>query len=146
MSSFDDSVSYLDTFINYEKRPPSAPAPRSMGLELGDVAMVGDDVEIDVAGAQAAGAIGILVRTGKFQEVEVVARSGDRCHVRMHRCVYHEFFTELGHPEITYAICDSDQIFYDALFPEYRFDRNGSWKNTIAHGAPCCDYVWASRS
>ena len=33
MSSFEDAVAYLDTFVNYEKRPPREPAPRSMGLE-----------------------------------------------------------------------------------------------------------------
>lgn len=39
----------------------------SLGLEAGHVAMIGDDVEADVAGAQAAGMTGILVRTGKYR-------------------------------------------------------------------------------
>lgn len=34
----------------------------------GEIAMVGDDVESDVAGAQRAGLRGVLVRTGKFTE------------------------------------------------------------------------------
>ena len=38
-----------------------------------DVAMVGDDVEADVGGAQAAGLRGILVRTGKFSEAALAA-------------------------------------------------------------------------
>jgi HAD superfamily hydrolase (TIGR01458 family) len=38
-----------------------------MGLEPHEVAMVGDDAEADVAGAQAAGLTGILVRTGKYR-------------------------------------------------------------------------------
>ena len=37
-----------------------------VGAEPGDVVMIGDDIESDVAGAQAAGLRGILVRTGKF--------------------------------------------------------------------------------
>jgi HAD superfamily hydrolase (TIGR01458 family) len=37
-----------------------------MGLDPGEVAMVGDDAEADVAGAQAAGLAGILVKTGKY--------------------------------------------------------------------------------
>lgn len=37
-----------------------------LGLPAGRVAMVGDDIENDVLGAQAAGMIGVLVRTGKF--------------------------------------------------------------------------------
>jgi dihydrofolate synthase/folylpolyglutamate synthase len=32
MPSYDDCLQYLDTFVNYEQRPPDAPPPRSMGL------------------------------------------------------------------------------------------------------------------
>lgn len=39
--------------------------------------VVGDDVEVDIAGAQAAGMRGALVRTGKFRE-DVLRRSGVR--------------------------------------------------------------------
>ncbi|MEJ7872699.1 MAG: TIGR01458 family HAD-type hydrolase [Rubrobacteraceae bacterium] len=58
-------------------------ALRDLGLEAKDVAMVGDDAEADVAGAQAAGLLGIQVRTGKYRpgnggepdaEIESVAR------------------------------------------------------------------------
>jgi len=44
-----------------------AAALEELGASAGDVAMVGDDVENDVAGAQAAGIRGVLVRTGKFR-------------------------------------------------------------------------------
>ncbi|MFN8232332.1 MAG: TIGR01458 family HAD-type hydrolase [Actinomycetota bacterium] len=44
-----------------------AAALEELGVSAGDVAMVGDDVENDVAGAQAAGIRGVLVRTGKFR-------------------------------------------------------------------------------
>jgi HAD superfamily hydrolase (TIGR01458 family) len=40
----------------------------SLGVAADGVAMVGDDVESDVGGAQAAGLRGVLVRTGKFTE------------------------------------------------------------------------------
>ena len=43
-----------------------------LGLAPEQVAMVGDDVDVDVAGAQQAGMVGILVCTGKF-------RSHDLC-------------------------------------------------------------------
>jgi HAD superfamily hydrolase (TIGR01458 family) len=42
-------------------------ALEDLGLSSNQVAMVGDDVEADVAGAQAAGLEGILVRTGKYR-------------------------------------------------------------------------------
>ena len=38
-----------------------------MGLSTADLVVVGDDVRTDVEGAQAAGARGVLVRTGKFR-------------------------------------------------------------------------------
>jgi HAD superfamily hydrolase (TIGR01450 family) len=38
-----------------------------LGMAPGEVAMVGDDLDADVLGAQAAGITGILVRTGKFR-------------------------------------------------------------------------------
>jgi HAD superfamily hydrolase (TIGR01458 family) len=39
-----------------------------LGLDPGQVAMVGDDLENDALGAQAAGLTGVLVRTGKFRQ------------------------------------------------------------------------------
>jgi HAD superfamily hydrolase (TIGR01458 family) len=42
-------------------------ALEKLGLTAGQVVMVGDDIEADVGGAQAAGLKGILVQTGKFR-------------------------------------------------------------------------------
>jgi len=42
-------------------------AVESMGLNPEEVIMVGDDIESDIAGAQAAGLRAVLVRTGKFR-------------------------------------------------------------------------------
>ncbi len=39
-----------------------------IGLPAEHTAMIGDDVEVDVAGAQRAGLKGVLVKTGKFRE------------------------------------------------------------------------------
>ena len=49
-------------------------AADSMGISLGTMAVVGDDLTTDVAGAHACGATGVLVRTGKFR-AEDIARS-----------------------------------------------------------------------
>lgn len=48
----------------------------AMGRAAGDVAMVGDDVENDVLGAQAVGAHGVLVRTGKYRAEALDEASG----------------------------------------------------------------------
>ena len=50
-------------------------AVRELGVPAERAAMVGDDVEADVGGAQGAGLAGILVRTGKFRE-DLVRESG----------------------------------------------------------------------
>lgn len=44
-----------------------AAALASIGAAPGDAAMIGDDLESDVGGAQAAGMKGVLVRTGKYR-------------------------------------------------------------------------------
>lgn len=43
-------------------------AARSMAVDLANVAVVGDDISTDVAGAQRCGAVSVLVQTGKFRE------------------------------------------------------------------------------
>jgi len=52
-------------------------ALENLGVPPGQVAMVGDDIENDVKGAQDAGLIGILVQTGKYRK-DLVERSGIR--------------------------------------------------------------------
>lgn len=42
-----------------------------LGSKAGRTAMVGDDIRADIAGAQAAGLKGILVRTGKFRPADL---------------------------------------------------------------------------
>ena len=42
-----------------------------MGLPLADLVVVGDDIDTDVRGAMAAGARGVLVRTGKFRDSDL---------------------------------------------------------------------------
>jgi HAD superfamily hydrolase (TIGR01458 family) len=52
-----------------------AAALDSLGVPASGAAMIGDDIETDIGGAQRCGIRGILVRTGKFRE-EALARSG----------------------------------------------------------------------
>ncbi len=46
-------------------------AAASLGLPEAAVLVVGDDVRTEVEGARAAGALGMLVRTGKFREADL---------------------------------------------------------------------------
>lgn len=61
------------TLVGKPSGPMFEAAARSMGLELSDVAMVGDDLEADIAGSQALGCRAVMVRTGKFRAVELAA-------------------------------------------------------------------------
>ncbi len=53
-----------------------AAALEQIGVSPGRAAMVGDDLESDVLGAQAAGLTGVLVRTGKFRPEDLERSSG----------------------------------------------------------------------
>ena len=46
-------------------------AVAKLGVPAGDVLMVGDDIEVDVTGAQKSGLKGALVRTGKFRPADL---------------------------------------------------------------------------
>lgn len=59
------------TLVGKPSRPMFEMAAASMGLGLDAVAVVGDDIASDVGGGQAAGAMGILVKTGKFRAAEL---------------------------------------------------------------------------
>jgi HAD superfamily hydrolase (TIGR01458 family) len=53
-----------------------AAALQAIGVAADRAAMVGDDVEADVLGAQRAGLAGVLVRTGKFRPEDLERASG----------------------------------------------------------------------
>jgi HAD superfamily hydrolase (TIGR01458 family) len=53
-----------------------ASALEQLGVSPGRAAMVGDDVANDVLGAQAAGLVGVLVRTGKFRPEDLERADG----------------------------------------------------------------------
>lgn len=54
---------------------------RTIGATAERAAMVGDDLDADVLGAQAAGLTGVLVRTGKFSEAALARAEGTPDHV-----------------------------------------------------------------
>lgn len=61
------------TVVGKPSRAMFESAARSMGLELPQVAMVGDDLRADIAGSQALGCQAFMVRTGKFRAAELEA-------------------------------------------------------------------------
>jgi HAD superfamily hydrolase (TIGR01458 family) len=71
VAAFEYATGREATLVGKPSRPMFEAAARSMGLALSDVAMVGDDLQADIAGAQAIGIQGIMVRTGKFRAEEL---------------------------------------------------------------------------
>jgi HAD superfamily hydrolase (TIGR01458 family) len=55
------------TVLGKPARPFFASAADRLGVDVGELVMLGDDVVGDVGGAQRAGMRGVLVRTGKFR-------------------------------------------------------------------------------
>jgi phospholysine phosphohistidine inorganic pyrophosphate phosphatase len=55
------------TLVGKPSRAFFAAAARELGLPPERIAVVGDDLESDVAGARAAGMLGVAVRTGKYR-------------------------------------------------------------------------------
>jgi HAD superfamily hydrolase (TIGR01458 family) len=75
-------VAALEYATGAEATVVGKPAPaffervlEGLGTDAPDAVMVGDDVESDIGGAQAAGLRGVLVRTGKYR-ADVVQASG----------------------------------------------------------------------
>jgi HAD superfamily hydrolase (TIGR01458 family) len=73
VAAFERATGREATLVGKPSRPLFEAAAGSMGLRLQDVAMVGDDLQADVAGSRALGMQSILVRTGKFKAADLEA-------------------------------------------------------------------------
>ena len=71
VAAFEYATGRQATLVGKPSRPMFESAARSMGLALSDVAMVGDDLQTDVAGSRALGIRAFMVRTGKYRAEEV---------------------------------------------------------------------------
>jgi HAD superfamily hydrolase (TIGR01458 family) len=71
VAALEHAAGVSATVVGKPSRSFYESALSALGLAAGEVAMVGDDLEGDVAGAQRHGLLGILVRTGKFREADL---------------------------------------------------------------------------
>lgn len=78
----------------------------------------------------------------RFNERSYIEKSDEICHFVIRRCVFYDFFTETGVPELTKAFCEVDKKFFPEAFPDFSFHRAGSWENTIAYGEDHCEFVF----
>ena len=82
----------------------------------------------------------------QFNTREYVERSENVCHFAIIRCVFHDFFTQAGMPELTKLCCEVDREFFSAAFPDLNFHRGDSWDNTIAYGREFCTFIFEQPS
>jgi len=81
----------------------------------------------------------------RFNVRAFLRKDGEVCHFVITRCVFNDFFTEVGMPELTQLFCEVDRRFFPEAFPGLRFHRGGSWENTIAYGEDHCEFVFEKR-
>ena len=71
VGAFEYATGRQATLVGKPSRPLFETAARSMGLALSEVAMVGDDLQTDIAGYRALGIRAFMVRTGQYRADEV---------------------------------------------------------------------------
>lgn len=81
----------------------------------------------------------------QFNTRDYIKRNNTTCHFIITRCVFNDFFTEVGFPELTKLFCEVDTEFFPNAFPEFSFHRDGSWENTIAYGKVQCEFIFEKK-
>ena len=77
----------------------------------------------------------------RWNKMEILEQSDRRFEFRVSNCMFHDFYTRLGVPELTKLMCEVDNAIFNAYLPEQvTFHRNGLG-NRIADGAPACHFV-----
>ena len=87
-------------------------------------------------------------RTGlvRWNKMEVVERSARRFEIKITHCMFHEFATAVGAPELTPVVCQIDNAMFNSYLPdEMTFDR-GLLGGRIADGKRECNFVWELRT
>ena len=82
----------------------------------------------------------------QFNKRDYVKQNNTICHFIITRCIFYDFFTEAGTPELTRLLCEVDREFFTGAFPDFGFHRGDSWENTIAYGKDRCDFIFEKKS
>ena len=78
----------------------------------------------------------------RWNTLEVVERTEQRCEVKITRCLYHELATSVGVPELTPVICQVDNAAFNSYLPDQIVFSRGGPGRRIADGAEACAFVW----
>ncbi len=81
----------------------------------------------------------------RWNTMQIVERTENRFELTITRCMFHEFATSLGIPEMTPIVCQIDNAMFNSYLPDQiAFDRGGVGRR-IADGQPACTFVWTLR-
>jgi hypothetical protein len=81
----------------------------------------------------------------QFNKRKYIKQDDYICHFVITRCVFYDFFAEVGTPELTTMFCEVDREFFPKAFPDFNFHRGNSWENTIAYGKDHCKFVFEKK-
>jgi hypothetical protein len=81
----------------------------------------------------------------RFNDREYIRQDDEVCHFVITRCVFNDFFSEVGTPELAQLFCDVDRKFFPKAFHKLKFHRGGSWQNTIAYGLDRCEFIFEKK-
>jgi hypothetical protein len=81
----------------------------------------------------------------QFNKRKYIRQDDSICHFVITRCIFEDFFAEVGTPELTKLFCDLDREFFPKAFPDFKFHRGSSWKNIIAYGMDHCEFLYSRR-
>lgn len=81
----------------------------------------------------------------RWNTMEIVERSALRFEIKITRCMFHEFASAVGIPEMTPIVCQIDNAMFNSYLPdEMTFDRGGIGQR-IADGKHACNFIWQMR-
>jgi len=77
----------------------------------------------------------------RWNKMEILEQNDTKYEFRVHNCMFYDFFSRIGIPELTAVMCSVDNAIFNVYLPEdVTFHRNGCG-NRIANGAPSCHFV-----
>jgi hypothetical protein len=77
-----------------------------------------------------------------FMPRTTTRQTADRFRFRITKCLFHEFFTAVGTPELTQLFCAIDEEYFPRAFPQLAFHRDGTLNNTIGRGNTACQFAF----
>jgi predicted hydrocarbon binding protein len=77
----------------------------------------------------------------KLNTMEIIEQSEQKYEFRITRCLFYEFFSSLGVPELTSVMCSIDNAIFNSYLPEkITFHRNGIGRSFV-EGHKYCEFV-----